>query len=110
MANLKTMQAYANKCAEKWQTSDCKLGKWANAHCHILDGEYPRGVICLHHRRIPAKSTKGWHYTIAHEVAHLAVKSNHSTATFARRMVALGIASDYDKDSIRRAKAYANIK
>lgn len=42
MASLKTMQSYADKCAERlnieskpvlrWQTPDCKLHSYANAH------------------------------------------------------------------------------
>ena len=122
MNKLETYQAYADKCADKlgidckpvlrWQTSDCKLHRDVNAHCHIIDDHrppaapFPRGTICLSRKRMPAKSLKGWRYTIAHEVAHLSVRSNHSTATFARRMVALGVANNYDRDTIKREKYF----
>ena len=118
MATLKTMQVYADKCAERldietapvlrWQTADCKLHR-NYAHCHIRDGEYPKGTICLSRRCIPQMTIKRWHHTIAHEVTHLAVKSNHSTATFARRMVALGVANYYDKDTIKRERYFRKL-
>jgi len=119
MATLKTMQAYADRCADRlsvdtrpvlqWSTPDCKLNRWSYAHCHIRDSVYPRGTICLHRKNMAHRGVKDWHHTIAHEVAHLAVKSNHSTATFARRMVALGVANYYDKDTIKREKYFRKL-
>ena len=120
MASLKVMQAYADKCADRlgvdakpvlrWQTSDCRLRKYVRAHCHIVDNHtppsapFPRGTICISRKNMAGRTVKQWHYTIGHEVAHLAVKSNHSTGTFARRMVALGVANDYDRESLRIEK------
>ncbi len=106
MANLKTLQLYADKCAVKlgidvkpvlrWHLSDdmCQMKSYTYAHCHIKDNHgFPRGTICLH-KGIPVwHKVSWWHNTIAHEVTHLAVKSNHNTPTFDRRMVTLGVAN-----------------
>jgi len=118
MANLATMQRYAEKCAEKlgitdkvtlrWHGGDCVLHKrHHNAHCHICDGDaYPRGTICIRPGTWRLKSVKDWHYLIAHEVAHLATKCNHSSVTFARRMVALGQADSYEKGKVRASRRH----
>ncbi len=120
MGKLETYQAYADKCAERlnidckpvlrWQTKECRLHSTSYAHCHLIDDHeppaapFPRGTVCLSCKRMPAMSIKQWHHTIAHEVAHLAVKSAHHTPTFDRRLVALGVANDRERLNARSAR------
>ncbi len=116
MTKLETYQAYANKCASKLDIIDkvvirwaggkdgCKLTKRVYAHCHITSTKYPRGTVCISRSHFPKFSVKQWHHTIAHEVAHLAVKSAHRTPTFDRRMVALGVANDKERLNARSAR------
>ena len=115
MKRLETYQAYANKCAAQlgiehvviqWANSEngCKLRRGIYAHCHISNGKFPRGTICLSHKYFANFSVKQWHHTIAHEVVHLAIKSAHNTHTFDRRMVALGVANDSERLNARSAR------
>jgi len=115
MNKLETYQAYANKCADKlgitdrptiqWAGGDgCRLARRVYAHCHIVDGKFPRGTICISRSYFAKFSVKQWHHTIAHEVAHLAVRSAHRTPTFDRRMVALGVANDSERLNARTAR------
>ena len=124
MANLATMQRYADKCAEKlgitdevilrWHGGDCKLQKSEAAHCHVCKhtnyrNAYPRGTICLRRDTWRLKTVKDWHYLIAHEVAHLATKSSHSSPTFARRMMALGQADHREKQRVLASRKHRHI-
>ena len=119
--NLATLQAYANKCAEKLGITEklvlrwaggqygCKLGKTTYAHCHTAEfgsprNRFSRGTICLSLKWFAGFSIKEWHHCIAHEVAHLAVKSAHYTPTFDRRLVALGVANDSERRNARSAR------
>ncbi len=115
MNKLDMYQRYADKCAEKlgitdkivirWATTDtCKLSKGTYAHCHVQDGKFPRGTICLSRKWFAKFSVKTWHHCMAHEVAHLAVKSAHRTPTFDRRMVTLGVANNSERLNARRAR------
>lgn len=116
MDKLETYQAYADKCATKLDVTNkvivrwaggkdgCKIRKTTYAHCHIVDTKFPRGTICLNHSYFAKFSVKKWHHTIAHEVAHLAIKSAHRTPTFDRRMVALGVANDRERDNARSTR------
>ena len=122
MTDLKTLQAYADKCAEKlgitekvvlrWAGSKndgkgittCKLSKTTYAHCHTSASWNPRGTICLSRKYFTKFSVKQWHHCIAHEVAHLAVKSAHRTPAFDRRMVTLGVANDKERLNARSAR------
>jgi len=115
MANLATMQRYAEKCAEKlgvtdtvklrWHGGECKLKKSAAAHCHVDHGDTPsRGTICIRKGTWRLQTVKGWHNLIAHEVAHLGTKSNHNSPAFARKMMALGQADRWDKNTINRER------
>lgn len=110
---LESLQAYAEKCAAKlgvtdkivvrWGTVDCPLHR-AYAHCHISNNNpkypFPRGTICVN--RTLRRTAKQWHHTMAHEVIHLAVKSNHFSPTFAKRMVTLGVANYSEKETAKR--------
>lgn len=119
MANLKTMQVYANKCAERLGVTDNVLLRWSggvckckpreNAHCHTADGTMPRGTICIKPGSYRLETIKGWHYLIAHEVSHLATKCSHSSYTFARRMESLGQASSYEKDYLRTRRKHHHV-
>ena len=122
MNKLETYQAYADKCATRLGIADkivirwagskddgqgirtCKLAPRAYAHCHIVDGWNLRGTICISRKYFAKFSAKEWHHTIAHEIAHLAVKSAHRTPTFDRRMVALGVANDRERLNARSAR------
>ena len=117
MNKLERYQAYAEKCAVKlgvtdkivlrWSSEPCKTSKNTLAHCHIKYTEFPRGTICLARDFASAyfNPVKKWHQTVAHEVAHLAVKSAHGTPTFDRRLVALGVANLRER---RNAKSTRN--
>lgn len=127
MNKLELYQAYADKVAAKLGVTDkviiqwagkggidlitytfkqdgCKIGKYTHAHCHVIDGEFPRGTICLSRSYFAKFSIKEWHHCIAHEVTHLAGKSNHGTPTFDRKMVALGVANDRERLNARSAR------
>ena len=121
MANLATMQRYAEKCAEKlgvtdkvtlrWHGGACTLRKGDAAHCHVCNrisyrNEYPRGTICLRRDTWRLKTVKDWHYLIAHEVAHLATPCSHSSPTFARRMMALGQADHREKQRVLASRKH----
>jgi len=105
LATLQSLQTWADKVADKlglaegsrpslrWADKKCPLSKLGHAHCHVEDAQFPRGTICCSQRRFNLASIKEWHVLITHEVVHLAVKSNHLSATFARRMVMLGQAN-----------------
>lgn len=116
---LETYQFYADKCAAKLGIADKVVIKWAGnnkgimacrlarrvyAHCHIVDSWNLRGTICISRSYFAKFSTKQWHHTIAHEVAHLAVKSAHHTPTFDRRLVTLGVANDSERLNARSAR------
>ena len=115
MANLATMQRYAEQCAEKlgvtdpvklrWHGGKCVLRrKYHCAHCHVLsDEDFPRGTICIRPGTWKLATVKGRRMLIAHEVAHLATKSNHWTVTFARKMVLLGQADRYEQSLVKNA-------
>ena len=102
MVKLEAMQRWAERCAEKlgvtdtitlrWGGGECKVKPYHNAHCHVYGDTLPRGTICFNHH-VTSWSIRDWHRLVAHEVAHLAVKSDHNSVTFARRMVALGQAN-----------------
>ena len=121
MATLKTYQSYADKVAVKLGVTDlpvlrweggkdgCSLSKTTYAHCHIAElvsprNRFPRGTICLNRSYFTKFSVKEWHHCLAHEVTHLAVKSDHHTPTFDRRMVALGVANDSERINARSAR------
>lgn len=121
MTKLETYQAYADKGAAKLGITDkvviqwaggkdgCKLAKTTYAHCHTADiinprSRFPRGTICISHKYFANFSVKEWHHCIAHEVAHLAVKSAHHTPTFDRRMIILGVANDRERLNARSAR------
>ncbi|KKN70407.1 hypothetical protein LCGC14_0431020 [marine sediment metagenome] len=120
MGKLATYQAYADRCAAKLEVTDkvtlrwagglgCRIGKYTYAHCHIAEfvnprSKFPRGNICLSRSYFAKSSVKHWHHCIAHEVAHLAVKSAHRTPTFDRRLVALGVANYSERLNARSAK------
>lgn len=114
MNKLESYQIYANKCAEKlaiphpilrWAGGTCKCTASFEAHCHVTDGEFPRGTICLNMRAMAYNGIKGVRHTLAHEVVHLSVKSTHDTPTFDRRMVTLGVAN---KRESRNARSQRN--
>ena len=121
MADLKTLQAYANKCSDKlglpdhpvlrWYTKSdgCQMRPSTLAHCHITSDTAPRGTICLQKGKPVWHKVSYWHNTIAHEVSHLAVKSNHSSVTFARRMVTLGVANYAEKRLVKGARRHHHI-
>ena len=113
MTKLERYQAYADRCADKlsiphatlrWSGQPCRVKPSSHAHCHIADGIYPRGTICLNRRWFAEAGAREWHHCIAHEVAHLAVKSPHGSATFDRRMVALGVANYSERTNARSAR------
>ncbi len=117
MANLETLQQYANKCADRlelldhpvlrWHTKSdqCRLMPRILAHCHTRDSHgFPKGTICLNKRAPIWYKVSFWHNTIAHEVTHLAVKSPHGTPTFARQMVKLGVANYRERIDARSAR------
>jgi len=103
MGKLLQYQAYAERCAMqlgvetmpllRWSGEPCTVRGRSHAHCHIKDGAYPRGTICLSRTWFAAASTRERRHCLGHEVVHLAVKSNHKTPTFDRRMVVLGLAN-----------------
>jgi len=112
MGKLETYQNYANNCSDKlgiehsvlrWSDKECSC-KNNFAHCHVMDDNLPRGTICLNRRYFAEGSVKDWHHTIAHEIAHLAVKSNHRTPTFDRQLVKLGVATRAERQNSRSAK------
>uniref|UniRef100_A0A6H1ZJ52 SprT-like domain-containing protein n=1 Tax=viral metagenome TaxID=1070528 RepID=A0A6H1ZJ52_9ZZZZ len=112
MGKLETYQNYANRCANKievqypvlrWSDGKCSC-KRDLAHCHVRDSKFPKGTICLNKSYFAKASIKEWHHTIAHEVAHLAVKSTHRTPTFDRQMVKLGVATRAERLNARSAK------
>ena len=120
MATLATMQAYADKTADKlevtarpalrWHGGDCVLARRGhNAHCHIIDGAMPQGTICIRPGTFRLSTVKGWHYLIAHEVSHLATKSSHSSATFARRMETVGQADYRERMRLRSTRKHRHI-
>ena len=121
MADLKTLQAYADKCANnlgiaekpvlRWHTKEyeCSMRPSILAHCHTGNETASRGTICLNRRQPIWTKVSDWHNTIAHEVTHLAVKSNHSSVTFARRMVSLGIANCNEKRMEKSGRRHRHI-
>ena len=113
MNKLEKYQVYANKCADKlgvphpnlrWSGAPCTVAPRCYAHCHTSDGTFPRGTICLRSTALARGTVHEQHGIIAHEVCHLAVKSNHGTPTFDRRMVALGVANYSERLNARSAK------
>ena len=113
MNKLEKYQAYANKCADKlgvphpnlrWSGPPCSVHPGYYAHCHIADGAFPRGTICLSKKTFARETARIRNHTIAHEVCHLAVKSSHRTPSFDRRMVALGVANYSERLNARSAK------
>ena len=116
MNKLEKYQNYANKIAEKlgldtkpiirWSGGDCLVAKRHNAHCHVQDGEFPKGTICI---KQGIEKVDYWHQLITHEVTHLAVKSGHSSVTFARRMVELGQATHRQKVMARAGRRHHHI-
>ncbi len=116
MNKLETYRAYADKCATRLSVTNQPVIRWADgknndrmqktthAHCHISNGEFPKGTICLNRNWFARVTLKLKHHCIAHEVTHLAVKSAHRTPTFDRRLVALGVANDSEKRNARSSR------
>ncbi len=116
MNKLETYRTYADKCATKLGVTDKIVIRWGDgnsndrmqktthAHCHLTNGDYPRGTICLNHKYFAKFTVKQWHHCIAHEVTHLAVKSPHNTPTFDRRLVILGVANDSERRKAQSTK------
>ena len=118
MASLGIMQSYAEKGADKlgvtdkpllrWSGEPCKISRTSWAHCHITNHTLPRGTICIY-KGLGQRKIRNWHNTIAHEVSHLAVKSFHSSPTFARRMVSLGVANQKERLMAKAGKKHRHI-
>ena len=119
MPSLKTMQTYAEKCAQRLNLSDMPVLRWLalpcvtrrreNAHCHTSDEVKPRGTICIKRGNPRLQTIKRWHYLIAHEVSHLATKCTHSSYTFAKRMETLGQASFYEVSYLKTRRRHRHV-
>ena len=116
MNKLETYQKYADKCAGelgitdkvtlRWSGTDCVVASRHAAHCHTGNKTLLRGTICIRRMRM---TIKYWHNLIAHEVSHLAIKSNHNSATFAKRMVALGVANSRERLMAKSGQKHKHI-
>ena len=123
---LEAYQRYAGKCAARlgiekeyictrWHDKDdeCKMGRMIHAHVHIgsqrmmtKSAGFRRGTICLNRAWFRIFTIKQWHHCIAHEIAHLSVRSNHDTPTFDRKMVQLGVANCSERVNARPDRAW----
>ena len=110
------MQRYADKIADKlgvdtrpvlrWSGDNCIVANRHSAHCHVRDSQYPQGTICMRKFNM---TVRYMHQVIAHEVTHLAIKSNHSSTTFARKLVRLGQANAREAIRAKSGKRHHHI-